>query len=139
MGVRPSLPMGGVQVILGNDLAGDRVWPEVPVAAVDTLTSQVEGSLVVMSTCAVTRAMSCVDGKSYVDNSDKKREPAFPVPVFHLPVSSSDLMKQQKADPSLQPLYSQILPDGVAKNAARGYFLQEGLLVRKWVPKGDCF
>ena len=61
MGVRPSLPMGGVQVILGNDLAGDRVWPVVPVM-VDTPTSQVEGfespknPLVVLPTCAVTHA-----------------------------------------------------------------------------------
>lgn len=28
MGVHPSLPMGGVQVILGNDLVGDWVWSE---------------------------------------------------------------------------------------------------------------
>nr|XP_033957166.1 uncharacterized protein LOC117460055 [Pseudochaenichthys georgianus] len=32
MGVRPSLPMGGIQIILGNDLAGDRVWPESPIS-----------------------------------------------------------------------------------------------------------
>lgn len=28
MGVRPSLPVGGVDVILGNNLAGERVWPD---------------------------------------------------------------------------------------------------------------
>lgn len=28
--VRPELPVGGVQVILGNILAGARMWPAVP-------------------------------------------------------------------------------------------------------------
>ncbi|XP_071059292.1 uncharacterized protein [Pseudochaenichthys georgianus] len=35
MGVRPSLPMGGIQIILGNDLAGDRVWPGSPISQVE--------------------------------------------------------------------------------------------------------
>ncbi len=30
MGVRPSLPVEGVSVILGNNLAGDCVWSDVP-------------------------------------------------------------------------------------------------------------
>lgn len=73
-----SLPMGGVQIILGNDLAGAQVWPDVP-APVDTPTSQVEGSesptipSVVLPTCAVTGAMSRASGGSCLDNPDKKR------------------------------------------------------------------
>nr|XP_033966242.1 uncharacterized protein LOC117466868 [Pseudochaenichthys georgianus] len=53
--------------------------------------------------------------------------------------SPSDLGKEQKNDPTLQALYSQVLPDEEFRSAARGYFLQDGLLVRKWVPQGDCF
>nr|XP_033964458.1 uncharacterized protein LOC117465610 [Pseudochaenichthys georgianus] len=53
--------------------------------------------------------------------------------------SPSDLGKEQKNDPTLQALYSQVLPDEEFRSTARGYFLQDGLLVRKWVPQGDCF
>ena len=37
VGVRPSLPIEGIDVILGNNLAGERVWPVVfPSLAVAT-------------------------------------------------------------------------------------------------------
>ena len=142
MGVRPPLPMGGVQVILGNDLAGSRVWPDVPV---DTISSQVGNSespktpSVVLPTCAVTRATSRASGDSCFEHSDKKRESISFVPAFPLPVSCSDLVKEQKDDPTLHALYNQLLPDDEVESAAQGYFLQDGLLVRKWVPQGECF
>ncbi|XP_033942524.1 uncharacterized protein cep104 isoform X1 [Pseudochaenichthys georgianus] len=124
MGVRPSLPMGGIQIILGNDLAGDRVWPESPI-------SQVEGAKfpkttsVMPASGAVTRAASRIVCDL---TKDKKKQSVFPVPTFPLPLSCSDLGKEQKNDPTLQALYSQVLPDEEFRSAARGYFLQDGLL-----------
>ncbi len=29
VGVRPSLPVEGVDIIMGNNLAGGRVWPDI--------------------------------------------------------------------------------------------------------------
>jgi len=34
MGVRPSLPVRGVDVILGNNLAGEGVWPDVSLSPI---------------------------------------------------------------------------------------------------------
>ena len=30
MGVHPALPVEGIQIILGNDVAGGRIWPDQP-------------------------------------------------------------------------------------------------------------
>ncbi|XP_030271930.1 uncharacterized protein LOC115581177 isoform X1 [Sparus aurata] len=144
MGVRPSLPMGGVQVILGNDLVGDRVWSDVPARSVEPASQVVRresltATSTILPTCAVTRAMSSVSSGSAVENFDRKRKPVFPVPAYHLPVSCSDLIQEQKDDPTLQVLFCQVLPDHEVESAACGYFLQDGILVRKWVPHGECF
>lgn len=77
MGVWPSLPMGGIHVILGNDLAGESVWPRVaepmnpPIFQGES--SESPETPVVLSTCAVTRATSRGSGESCVDNRDKEK------------------------------------------------------------------
>ncbi len=65
MGVRPSLPVEGVSFILGNNLAGDRVWRDVPSPPVVTTCPTSLGDMdisqqypEVFVTCALTRAMS---------------------------------------------------------------------------------
>jgi len=133
MGVHPSLPMAGIQVILGNDLAGGRVWPGLS----NTLPSKVGAEdptapSTVHAACAVTRAMSRTKRESSVKGSEIKGMSVFPVPAFPLPVSCSDLLKEQKQDPTLQALYQQVLQHDEVESAALGYFLQDGLLVRKW-------
>ena len=79
--------------------------------------------------CAVRApAMSCVSSGSY-ENSDKNREPVFPVPAYPLPVSCSDLVQEQKEDPTLQALYCQVLPDHEVESATCCYFLQKWAFV----------
>lgn len=46
-------------------------------------------------------------------------------------------MKEQKLDPSLKGLFEQVSPVENLKNASQGYFVQNDLLVRKWVPHCD--
>ena len=42
MGVRPALPIRSIHVILGNNLAGSRVWAEVPPAPIVTPSPSVD-------------------------------------------------------------------------------------------------
>ena len=66
MGVRPALPVEGIDIILGNDLAGSRVWASVSPPPVVTLcpsgSEQLDGSAMrfpeVFPACVVTRADS---------------------------------------------------------------------------------
>jgi len=89
MGVRPSLPMAGVQVILGNDVAGSRLWPDV---SVNALPSQVESEnptepSAVHAACAVTRGMTRTRGESNFRGSLMKGMSVFPLPRW--PVGST--------------------------------------------------
>ena len=64
MGVRPSLPIEGINVIFGNNLAGERVWSVSPSPVVSNRPSIVgipDESAEVFSVCAVTRSMSLGD------------------------------------------------------------------------------
>ena len=54
-------------------------------------------------------------------------------------VSRSDLINQQQEDPSLSEFLSQLRPSSEMSSSAHGYFLQEGVLVRKWVPQSEGF
>ncbi|XP_034064355.1 REST corepressor 1 isoform X3 [Gymnodraco acuticeps] len=143
MGVRPSLPVPGVAVILGNDLAGGRVWPDVPLSPVVS-SKPVRGELAdpakkltkIVPACAVTRAQTykAQDKKVISENI------VLALPVVPLSVSRSELAKQQQQEgPTLQELLSQVRPVEEIISAAHGYFLQEGVLVRKWSPHGEVF
>ncbi|KAI3356202.1 hypothetical protein L3Q82_017180, partial [Scortum barcoo] len=77
----------------------------------------------VFPTCVVTRAMRAA-GESNPDKSEDKRISVFPVPVFPLFVTRSELVKQQKNDPTLRALYNHILPEDEVESAPRGYFLR---------------
>uniref|UniRef100_A0A8L0DMS3 ribonuclease H n=1 Tax=Oncorhynchus mykiss TaxID=8022 RepID=A0A8L0DMS3_ONCMY len=105
VGVRPSLPIEGIDVILGNNLAGERVWPAVfPSLVVSTKPSfvgipdeSVQSFPEVFSACAVTRSMSrgeLVTAPTN-DNNTKKcqltgkpNQAIKPVPLFPIPVLS---------------------------------------------------
>lgn len=145
MGVRPTLPIEGVDIILGNGLAGSRVWadgapppivsssPSVAVERDDSAQSFPE----VFTACAVTRAMRRAQGaQEDVETVDGGTCPVF-FPDSLLSVSRSDLVTEQRADPTLRELYGRVVTTAEGSSVANGYLLQEGLLVRKWVPHGE--
>ena len=138
MAVRPSLPVPGVDVILGNLLAKDQVWPSGPVPPVVTAepteAAQHHECAVqfpdVFTACAVTRAKSCAQA---VEASEAKRFiPQLPAPFAH-----SDFVLALKADEGLTEWYEAALPEEKLADAERGYFISNGLLVRKWVLYND--
>ena len=135
IGVRPVLPVHGVDIILGNDLAGSRIWASVVPPPLVTLSpaglSQPDESAVrfpeVFPACAVTWVMS------------RTRVKLPCLPVFPLSVSHSELRLEQGADPALEGLFGSVWSDSKVGNVASGYCLQEGILTRKWVPHGEDF
>ncbi|XP_044000295.1 uncharacterized protein LOC122847010 [Gambusia affinis] len=130
MGVRPALPLEGVDVILGNDLAGRRVWTDCLLPAPIVTSSPVLGKLDesaqcfpgVFTACAVTRAMCRAESASVPDQDGGGIEESdffsLYVPDSLLSVSHSDLMAEQRADSSLRHLFDQVVTE--EESVARG-------------------
>ena len=143
LGVRPALPLSGVHVVLGNDLAGNHGW--VDGAPPDTYTPLMNNPAdckiefpEVFTACAVTRAMAAKDSEPEdfaVDHEELDCGRDLHVPDS-LSISQQELITEQQADASLSELFDQVRPSVEARSAASGYFLQNEVLVRKWVPQG---
>ncbi len=142
VGVRPSLPVEGVDIIMGNNLAGGRVWPDTfspPVVSSFPLPGLDESNKnfpEVFTACAVTRSMISVQPKLSSDPGE--------VGTFSLPddfsVSLSELIREQQLDSSLSKLFEGAISSDEIRHVAHGYFLQDGMLVRKWIKwqKNNC-
>lgn len=145
VGVRPSLPIEGIDVILGNNLAGERVWPVVfPSLVVSTKPSIVgipdesaQSFPAVFSAGAVTRSMSHGDPVPAPVNENTTKKSLTVFPVIPLSVFRSDLINAPRTDPTLEELRDQIVPVEQLGDVAHGYFLQEDVLMRKWESTED--
>lgn len=133
LAVHPELPIEGISVILGNDLAGAHVWADVPPPVVAPVPL---GRLVpyqelpeVFTACAVTCAMTASES----DKAKVVEKLSLPLSDFPVSISCSDLVAEQQADPSLKQLFQQVCPVSEVLHSAYGYFFQDSLLVRKWM------
>lgn len=146
LGVCKSLPMEGVDVVLGNNLNGARVWKDGPPALVVTTSREYSGSLDVCATrhphvfpvCAVTRAMSRARSEKSGDStpdlgvSEGVQDQALVCP-WPLPSDSrGELIAEQAVDPTLTSLFGLVCSKEKIQGLVNGYFIQEGVLYRKW-------
>lgn len=145
VGLRPALPIEGVHLILGNKLAGDKVWPNAsPSPMVSSSGELSEYEMVVDPVGVVTRAMAkSMEHLKPQERSELKAQHIFlPVPDLSslpFPLSADDLSKEQRLDSTLDELFTSALQDGDVSDKTRGYFVQDGLLLRKWSPHGENF
>lgn len=132
-----ALPLDGIDVILGNDLAGNRVWadgspPVKPPHFVQEQDVGLKGLPDVFPACAVTclTTGAALDPSVQVEDCDVNF-------ALHMPnsfaISQQELIREQWADTALGGLFDQVQPSQEAKNTAFGYFLLDE--ERKWVPQ----
>nr|XP_055071458.1 uncharacterized protein LOC129451930 [Misgurnus anguillicaudatus] len=136
LGVRPSLPVDGVMVILGNNLAGGRVWREVipPPVVVPTPLTEKSDALKqkfpeVFTSCVVTRSKS---REAFCE--EKVSKYALSGLSTLSPISNRELITAQQNDPGLQKLFEDVISSEEVRSAVSGYFVQDELLLRKYVP-----
>ena len=153
MGVRPALPVNGVTVILGNDVAGARVWadrsePVSPIlVSVPLMTEGPDESEKlcpgVFEACAMTRAMKKASESAEAQGTETEGGvmDGLMLSLSDSPISipRSELVSEQTADPTLTELFKMVLPENEVKNLAQGYFIENGVLLRKWLPHGEGF
>lgn len=119
VGLVSKLPIRGISLLLGNDIAGN-------IVTVSDFSSS----------CAITRSKSkklSVDDE-IVDLSDSfisHGKEVTSVPVFE---KRSTLIEDQSADPSLHNLFSHVLTESELSELPIGYYIKSGVLMRKWSP-----
>ncbi|KAM9440555.1 uncharacterized protein Hap1MRO34_025796 [Clarias gariepinus] len=155
--VRTALPVSGISFILGNDIAGNQIFslPEVvsePIADCPELEAQIPS---VFPACVLTRAQQKKLG-DVIDLSDsflcqeetiKESMPqlnpsvtftdvpkATSKPDAELRITRAKLAIAQKADPSLTHCFETAVEKGELEKHPIAYFLENGVLMRKWSP-----
>ncbi|KAL2095958.1 hypothetical protein ACEWY4_008106 [Coilia grayii] len=141
--VCPSLPIDGIDLIVGNNLAYDCVFPEqvipppvvkteaVPSAELDKCGADFPE---VFTACAVTRAMARTQAAEPSEVSKTTLTQVF-IPDLPGPLCREDIIKAQKHDQGLQKYFDLIMDKD---DNDYGYFLQDDLLLRRWSPAADA-
>ena len=147
IGIIDSLPFDGIQLILGNDLAGEKVTvnpvlSNTPCTECIPVTAEQEIPDLYPS-CAVTRAMS----KQQISNDKTADEyelsDTFIAHIFDnadevKSTSKSNLIDAQKSDPEIASLIAQACDEKEIAEHAIGYYVKNGILMRKWRPTDVC-
>lgn len=153
--VLPALPVPGIDLILGNDLAGGLVIPVPELTGepgvqspVDDVTCQFPG---IFPACAVTRSQAKskeVDlsdtffgvesfgesGRQQIDSPTQTMKPS-PRVVPELPATREDFVKAQKSDASLANYFLAASSNKETEKSQATYLLEDELLLRRWSKK----
>ena len=147
LGIRSSLPFEGVNFLLGNDLAGDKVgvspviydkpcFDQVP----DPIESDHPG---LYPSCVVTRAMSRKEPleentSSEVDLSETFLSQAFKVDegfkTFEGSLSKESRIKEQHKDQEIFCLFQKAVDESEVSKNSVCHFVENDVLMRKWRP-----
>ncbi|XP_014893175.1 uncharacterized protein LOC106950677 isoform X2 [Poecilia latipinna] len=145
MGVRPALPVMGVTVILGNNIAGGKVWPDQPEAPVGVSVPLISSGPDdnekshpdIFQACAVTRAMKASSHVHQDEDFGKDKQISSScLSNIPLSISQNDLGQEQRSDPTIQHLFQSALSAEEMQSHAHRYFVENKILLRKWMPCG---
>jgi len=140
VGAVQSLPVSGVQMLLGNDLAGSRVVPDPVVTenpnTMDNSEDLQENFPGIFPACVTTRAQT--KSMQSVKDTDIDLSKTFlahdrPVsPEINMQFTRAKLIEAQQTDPEIAELKQGVLTLDESDKVPTCYFMQNGVLVRKW-------
>ena len=146
VGVVPSLPIDGVDFLLGNDLAGDKV--SVTPVLVDAPAEQAETEALedefpgIFPACVVTRSQAR-GAKRDLDESEKATDTGVllaetffsdldPDTDTKSVLSRAALIEEQKTDPEVRRLRQTAMSEIEANDVPEGFYIRDDVLMRKW-------
>ncbi|XP_066518564.1 uncharacterized protein [Hoplias malabaricus] len=149
--VRDRLPVAGVSLILGNDLAGGKVFP-LPEVSVMPETGDIDPKILsLFPGCVVTRAQArktpevpllgtfmAPQGPPVVKETKASGDKKIfgEVIMTGLKIGRKQLIEAQQGDASLALCFAKTVPEGDINKLAVAYYVSEGILKRKWTPTG---
>ena len=150
VGIRPTLPVKGVSLILGNDLAGSKVLPDLQVVSDPDLWQVGDEPDRVFPACAVTRAearRAKIDQEQVDQNAETQRvhnDATSTRNVAHasedeltdkyLSMTREQLIKEQETDTELSHLMEEAVDEEEATRYGNCFYIKSGVLMRKWRP-----
>ena len=149
VGLRASLPVEGISMILGNDLAGDRVIGDLQVSDVPCLATENEAIEDLFPSCAVTRAMAKAAEASQENSTQAEssnitlENESLESKATHesrdslqpLGLSPSKLVTEQEQDMEILNIKNRALSEIEAEKVPVCYFVNSSnILMRKWRP-----
>ncbi|XP_063586255.1 uncharacterized protein LOC134763618 [Penaeus indicus] len=159
LGVVDYIPAKGISVIIGNDLAGGRMWPCPVVTSCppkENNTKELELKYPqLFPACAITRSMSKIVTnskaaeshasesdvlgdftlKDFFKDADKLVMPANSegiIPLNGKPVTRDVLIAEQNNDPDLAKFYDDLVDENEIDNFGNCFYLKSGVLMRKF-------
>ncbi|XP_076036100.1 uncharacterized protein LOC143022050 [Oratosquilla oratoria] len=131
-----SLPVPGIQLLLANDLAGSKVTLPIVTESPNLVLDSPLDNLDLYPACAVTRSQS-----RKVDEEDSfdltclfSSEPETLTITDPLPLTRENLLKEQKSDETLVPLFEKAATEAEVNDTDRGLYIRKGVLMRKYRP-----
>ncbi|XP_076036846.1 uncharacterized protein LOC143022507 [Oratosquilla oratoria] len=141
VGVVDKLPVEGVSLLIGNDLAGGTMLPNVIVSScpsAENNTSQLEADIPgIFPACAVTRSMSRrVEAEISEHNEDAHVGVITPQPSENTEdvPTQPDLADLNLEDPELASCFRRAISEEEAKSESNCYYLSSDILMRKFRP-----
>ena len=145
VGVLPTLPVEGVTLLLGNDIAGEKVVPY-PIKSATPVSDNSTEELVkempeVFSSCVVTRSMAREQNEdreysledTFMCRLDEESKGNDDVVVGQMPVMSRRrLVELQSEDPDLVNLSKSMHEEDSDEPVM--FYRKDGILMRKWRP-----
>nr|XP_054753966.1 uncharacterized protein LOC129259729 [Lytechinus pictus] len=152
VGIVSRLPMKGITMLLGNDLAGGKVQPSTVLSDMPVVDSKTEALKTaipgIFPSCAVTRAQAMagqdereVENGGDIDLGDTifrdlsesmNSNTGDDRTVFSQPA----LIAAQQSAADLKGLYHVALTAEEAEKVSQCYYIKSGVLMRKWCPPG---
>ena len=144
VGIQPSIPVKGIALVLGNDLACQKLT---------SADNRIPPSLV--PTCVVTRSMAKKkETETTEDNEDANKQKQVVESTSYFPVvkelgsnqrssgkdpsnfvlSWQKLIREQNSDPEIRKLCQYALEEFKVPTVPRCYSFKQGVLIRKWRP-----
>ena len=155
VGLRPSLPVSGISLLLGNDIAGDKVITNPLMINNPSIHENIDDNTdILYPSCAITRAMKknrsqmmtdqCKENDIYdlsntffthTHDTNVIQNGTTNTELLDVSLLNKDsLLTQQEKDPELSVLSKSALTESEAHNVPICYYLKSGILMRKWRP-----
>ena len=152
IGITPSLPFKGIHLLLGNDLAGDKVVVNPLVTDTPNIgqTDDPAKKAILKNSNSDIDLTDTFIGQ-YFNNEIKKsldpslsdtqtdlsmscHSPPRSIDQGHDTLSKSQLIQEQQTDPEISKLIFKALPEDEISQVPICYYIKNGILMRKWRP-----